>query len=347
MANGIKPVYASIYPAAPQGKLPPALDPRLVAAVRLTERQLGVRVFCLIHRGGDRVTDEISPWLFFRLLVALKTAPRGEPVALLMHSPGGDAHSAFRIAKALNHHCGQYYAVIPRYAKSAATLLSLGASKIYFGEHAEFGPIDVQRDDAEHERQISALEVVQSLERLSSEAMQVMDTMMALLLHRSGKRIDSLLPSILKYTANVTRPIFEKIDTVSFTYHSRLLKIGEDYARILLRKRFSEEKAAVIAMSLTRKYPDHGFVIDVDEVDALGLDVEPIPDNLREPVGPFLPSYTENTVLGFLEDVPDAAKTKNGPTADGAAPQAPVNKPARRNRSQRRVGNRISENGPP
>ena len=63
--------------------------------------------------------------------------------------------------------------------------------------------------------------------------MQIVDSMMALLLRRSGKRIDSLLPSILKYAADITRPIFEKIDTVSFTLHARLLKIGEDYAKAI------------------------------------------------------------------------------------------------------------------
>jgi hypothetical protein len=327
----------------------PVVDPRLVAAVRLIEQQLGVPVFCLIHhRGGDETTDEISPWLYRQILGGLSKLPRGKPIALLLHSPGGDAHSAFRIARTLTRHCGEFYVIIPRYAKSAATLLSLGAAKIYFGEHAEFGPIDVQLDDFEQERQISALEMVQSLERLNSEAMQAMDAMMSLLVHRSRKRIDSLLPSVLKYAAEVTRPIFEKIDTISFTFHARLLKIGEDYARLLLQsqKRYSGS-AEAIAIILTRGYPDHGFVIDFDEASRIGLDLEPIPDNLREPIGPSLPSYTKGTVVGFLEDAPDAAKAKNAPAPGSTRAPATPGKPARRNGGQRRTGNRVGKNGPP
>lgn len=192
-----------------------------------------------------------------------------------------------------------------------------------------------------------ALEMVQSLERLNSEAMQVMDAMMSLLVQRSRKRIDSLLPAVLKYTADVTRPIFEKIDTISFTYHARLLKVGEDYASRLLRGRYKDDDATKIAVSLTRGYGDHGFVIDGDEAAAIGLDLERIPDNLREPAGHSLPSYTKSTVLGFLEDATDAAKTKGPPAADNAAPGGAAGKPPRRNGGQRRARNRIGTNGPP
>jgi hypothetical protein len=238
---------------------------------------------------------------------------------------------------------------VPRYAKSAATLLSLGASRIYFAEHAELGPIDVQLEDFEHERQISALEMVQSMERLNSEAMQAMDAMMSLLVRRSGKRIDSLLPAVLKYAADVTRPIFEKIDTISFTYHARLLKIGEDYARRLLQDRQPED-AEAIAITLTRGYPDHGFVIDFEEAVRIGLVLAEIPVNLRELIGPHLPSYTKNTVIGFLEDAPHVQpETKTKATTDGkpaaGSPTAPADKPANRNRGQRRTRNRVGENG--
>lgn len=334
--------------------MPHSVDARLSAAVRLAERTLGVKVFCLIHQpSGPYDIDTISPWLHDMLLAQLKRHPRGEPVAVLLHSPGGDAHSAYRMAKSLIRHCGEYYVIIPRYAKSAATLFTLGASRIYFGEHAEIGPIDVQVNDPERERQISALEMVQSLERLNSEAMQVMDAMMSLLLNRSGKRIDSLLPSVLKYAADVTRPIFDKVDTVSFTYHARLLKIGEDYAKLLLQEQYPPHQAETIAASLTRGYPDHGFAIDKEETGAIGLELEDIPDILREPLGPFSPSYTKSTVIGFLEDVANAtkdAKPANAPpdkpkATNAAVPTANGQSPHRNGR-QRRASYRIGQSGP-
>ena len=261
------------------------IDPRLVKAVRTAELELGMKVFCLIQHGtGDERYGEIHPWLTSRVMASVGSLPPGQSIAVLLHSPGGDAHTAFRLARFLRRHCQGYTVIIPRYAKSAATLFSLGASDIYFGDYAEFGPIDVQLDNAEQERTISALEVVQSLERLNSEALLAVDSMMTHLMRRSQKKVDALLPAVLRYAADLTKPMFDKIDTVSFTFHARLLKIGEDYARMLLRHSYRPEIADTIAYSLTRKYPDHGFVIDCDEAKAIGLELQRLPDKLREPL---------------------------------------------------------------
>jgi ClpP class serine protease len=51
-------------------------------------------------------------------------------IALVIESPGGSAKSAFQLAMLLKRHCGGFVAVVPRYAKSAATLLALGADEI-------------------------------------------------------------------------------------------------------------------------------------------------------------------------------------------------------------------------
>jgi len=47
---------------------------------------------------------------------------------------------------------------VPRYAKSAATLLALGADRILLGKFAEIGPLDAQFDDPEREYRLSALD---------------------------------------------------------------------------------------------------------------------------------------------------------------------------------------------
>jgi hypothetical protein len=331
--------FASTYP----GPSVP-VNPKLVAAVRLAEKALKRRVFCFIQQPGEY--DEITPELVGRAMGSLTKNPAGQPVAVLLHSPGGDANSAYRLARFLIRHCGGYTVIIPRWAKSAATLFSLGADQIYFGDHAEFGPIDMQIGDPERERVMSALEVVQSLERLNSEALLMVDAMMTHLLRRSQKKVDTILPHVLRYVADITKPIFDKIDTVSFTYHARLLKVGEDYAKMLLRARYPEFEAETIAYSLTRKYPDHGFAIDFEEAQGIGLEIARIPANLREPLGLTLPSYTRNTVVGFLESPHEKAKTKSGKGATGSS--AHKREPAAsRNGSQRGARDRIGQNGPP
>lgn len=341
----IKPpvAFATVFPGQKT-----AVDPRLIVIARTIEKQLDCRVFCLIHHpeGENYQIDTFSSYMFGRAARSIHKQPKGKPIAILLHSPGGDAHAAFRLARALIRHCGSYSVIIPHYAKSAATLFSLGASKIYLGECAELGPIDVQVADPERERELSALEMVQSLERLNSEAMQIVDTMMVSLMNRSGKRIESLLPHVLKYAADITRPIFEKIDTVGFTYHARLLKIGEDYAKMLLRPVYGAELAERIAYSLTRKYPDHGFVIDRDEAEEIGLEFLPIPDNLCEPLEHSPLSYTKGTVVGFLEDEHAAKTNENKAQSTKPATRPGPQRSARRNGTQRRTRDRVGQNGP-
>jgi hypothetical protein len=56
--------------------------------------------------------------------------------ALVIATPGGSAKSAFQLAMLLKRHCGGFVAVVPRYAKSAATLLALGADEIILGSNS-------------------------------------------------------------------------------------------------------------------------------------------------------------------------------------------------------------------
>lgn len=68
--------------------------------------------------------------------------PKGD---LMINSPGGDANMAEKILKMCRYRFGEEFNVIvPNYAKSAATLVALGADKIFMGYLSELGPVDPQ-----------------------------------------------------------------------------------------------------------------------------------------------------------------------------------------------------------
>jgi hypothetical protein len=67
------------------------------------------------------------------------------------------------------------------------------------------------------------------------------------------------------------RPLLEKIDTVHYTQMSRTLKVAEEYASRLLQEHHGDENGKALARHLVEKYPEHGFVIDVDEAKSIGL----------------------------------------------------------------------------
>lgn len=261
---------ASIYPGTGPGA---RIDTELAEAVLALEGVMKTPVLVVIQ---DRV-DEEDPFTMLAEEVGAgfyeeaKSLERDRPVSLLIHSNGGLAKPAYQIARFLNAHCGHFDAIVPDFAKSAATLLALGARRVIMGEHAELGPLDAQVFDADREEFSSALNEVQSLERLQAFSLSALDAAVLFTSQRTHKRIGSLLPICLQHVAELTRPLFEKIDTVHYTSSSRLLKIGEEYAIRLLAPQYGEDLAKNIARALVHNYPDHGFMIDSVEAGRLGL----------------------------------------------------------------------------
>lgn len=84
--------------------------------------------------------DDVLPFLNM-----LKSIGRTENLDLVLVSPGGDAMAAEKMLDLCRKYCtGELRVVVPLYAKSAATLLALGADEIVMGESSELGPMDAQ-----------------------------------------------------------------------------------------------------------------------------------------------------------------------------------------------------------
>lgn len=67
-------------------------------------------------------------------------------LALIINSPGGSGLAAERIINICRNYSGtgEYWVIVPNKAKSAATMVCFGASKIFMGVTSELGPVDPQ-----------------------------------------------------------------------------------------------------------------------------------------------------------------------------------------------------------
>ena len=76
----------------------------------------------------------------------LRTLDLSNGMAIMISSPGGSGLAAERMINVLRSYSGtgEYWAIVPAKAKSAATMVCLGASKILMGPASELGPIDPQ-----------------------------------------------------------------------------------------------------------------------------------------------------------------------------------------------------------
>lgn len=96
--------------------------------------------------------------------------------ALLLSSPGGSGLAAERIINICRSYSGtgKYTVIIPGKAKSAATMICLGASKIIMGKTSELGTIDPQRvieEDGEV-KWFSIFNLIRSYEDLFNKAVK-------------------------------------------------------------------------------------------------------------------------------------------------------------------------------
>jgi hypothetical protein len=92
-------------------------------------------------------------------------------LAVVINSPGGLGLAAERIIKACRTYSGtgEYWAIVPGKAKSAATMICLGADKILMGPTSELGPIDPQMR-LETGEVCSAYNIIKSYEELFNDA---------------------------------------------------------------------------------------------------------------------------------------------------------------------------------
>ena len=258
--QGKEPIYTSSSLGKP---LPRGFG----EAVRSLEDAIGLPVWTLVQTGAERPLGLYGPVLEMFMDAREELASHGH-VALLIDSPGGLAPVAYRIARILQRDQG-FTVVIPRFAKSAATLISLGAVKAVMGEDAEIGPLDAQLWDEEREEQGSPLDEVQALDQLHSVALQHLDRTMTTMVGGTKKKTDVLLPIAAKFVGEMMCPMLEKIDAVHYAKQARILAVAEHYAiRLLVLAGATEERARVVADALVNRYPEHGFVIDRHEVEA-------------------------------------------------------------------------------
>jgi len=187
---------------------------------------------------------------------------------VLVTSHGGDIHSAYHLSKLLRRYASSKLSfIVPRYAKSAATVLIFGGDEIIFGPTSAMGPLDPQiplprekRGEDEGIGRFSPLAIRPTLDLIAEE-------------HEKGhtilvEKLSSSLPEALVLGQHL------KELEVAQHYVSRLLT-----SRMFKGKKNASSRAAEIGEKLVSGYPSHGCCIDYGEAVELGLNVVMSPED--------------------------------------------------------------------
>lgn len=159
-----------------------------------------------------------------------------KPLLLVLYSRGGSAASAYLIGKLCREYSNDtFIASIPRFAKSAATLITCAANEIHMGSLSELGPIDPQIND------LPALGLKNSIEHIAELV----------------KTYPESSDMFAKYLQN-------NLTLINLGYYERVAESAAQYAEKLLETHADNlpRRAKEIAHELVYKYKDHGFVID-------------------------------------------------------------------------------------
>jgi hypothetical protein len=185
--------------------------------------------------------DSIDSYDLDQIFNALsqQNADRSKDVLLLLLSRGGSIESAYQISKLCKSFAKKHFvALVPRHAKSAATLIAIGADEIHMGPLGQLGPIDPQLDG------LPALGVSQALRTIASVAQS--------------------FPGSAEMFAKYLRLV---LTVEQIGYCDRISESAVQYAVRLLstKPNLVGKKAEAAAKELVHEYKDHGFVIDFEE----------------------------------------------------------------------------------
>lgn len=182
-------------------------------------------------------------------------------LALMVSSPGGDGLAAERIVNTCRAYSGtgDYWAIVPGRAKSAATIICMGASRIFMAAPSELGPVDPQilRREQSGLRQFSAYSLVSGYNKLFEGAV------------RTKGNLEPFIQQLQKY------------DIRDINKYHDLIKLSESIAVKILKSGCMSSKPQAAIKNAVEIFLDpkkgtisHSRSINRDEARKCGLCIE-------------------------------------------------------------------------
>lgn len=118
--------------------------------IKELEKERKTRVIVMIHRQEQLALFGIPIYRFINIedseevLRAIRMTPDDMPIDLILHTPGGLVLASEQIAMALKEHKAKTTVIIPHYAMSGGSLISLAVDEIIMDKNAVMGPVDPQ-----------------------------------------------------------------------------------------------------------------------------------------------------------------------------------------------------------
>ena len=242
-----------------------------------------------------------------------------EDLDVVINSPGGSMDAAYLAAEILRSHSERIRACVPFCAKSAATLLCLGADEIWMDELADLGPLDPQVygvKSGEGEMGFeSALNPFRALEKLQEFSLDMLDVASDRIAKKTRMNMDQCLKHAVSLVLGTMTPLFTQLNPEKIGQRSRDLEVASEYGKRLMNERLMNERQWEVLKKLVYDYPSHDFVLAYRELSDLGFNVKLFPKDENEVVHNLTVDLTDwsQSVVTLCSLVPEEPSSEKKP----------------------------------
>lgn len=223
------------------------------------ERPLVIYVTSLRHNASGKMASDVITEFIRQIRVIPKTEKR---ISIFLVSNGGDPTVAWRIISLLREQFVDVEVLLPFAAYSAATLLAMGANRVFMHPFANLGPIDPQIVSGDNQKpgQFGAEDLVHYLSFVKDDVGITDQTELQGAFRLLCKEVGAIPIGTAKRSIQLS--IF----------------LGEKLLSLHMPDR---NKAQAIVESLNKSFYHHGYPVGRTEAQQMGLPIE-IPDENLE-----------------------------------------------------------------
>jgi len=222
--------------------------------IRALEAETGTKLLCYVSGMKAFITRDDTAG-FVEMLYSV---PQGAPVDLLLHTPGGEIDVVEKLVwllRAKVSDSGSLRIIVPEFAKSAGTLMALGADKIIMSDSSELGTIDPQ--------------IVLGDGKGNAMTHSVLHYLGAYEEYEKKVRNNQTDPTALM--------MFEKFEPATLNKLEGVKRRARELAENLLKPRGVNYTDIAYALMDIRRFPSHGQPLGWEVVKGIGLDVDYLP----------------------------------------------------------------------
>jgi hypothetical protein len=249
---------------------PPMLFEKTQENIKKIEKYLGHQLICYWNSyNGSICSSDVTG--FYELI---KNLPIQEKLYLFIKSDGGDGKVALRIVNLLREHTKELNVLISGECASAATMMALGANKIYMGPLAFLSAVDT-----------SLTHDLSPLDRNNDLVSVNQDELARVIRLWKQNPIEGINPH---------QSLFPYVHPLVIGAVDRASSLSVKLCKEILSYHLSDEnKALEISNILNSEYPSHGYPITLKEARRIGLDVEEMDKSLSDMLFELSRVYSE------------------------------------------------------